>query len=302
MRYSSKFDFIKSSKYFIYFSILITVLGIGSLIFVGFNYGVDFRAGSNVDIVLSKPVAKDEIDKLLAEKNAGHYTLTAGADRASIRFDDILTDVQEKELKASITEKLDPNASMEINTVDVQMARELQFNALLALSLASLGILIYISFRFEWRFALAAIIALVHDAFIVISVFSIFRLEVNLTFIVAVLTIIGYSINDTIVIFDRIRENLRFAKIKSPADLAALVNRSIWETLTRSINTVVTVIFGALALYIFGSESIRLFSLAILIGLVAGAYSSIFIASPIWLALRSKAKPKSAQKTPATTS
>lgn len=300
MRY--KWDFTKASKYFIIFSIAITVLGIGSLAFMGFNYGVDFRAGSNVDIVLSKTVAKADIEKLLSEKNAGHYTLTTGADRVTIRFDDILSDVQQKELRADFIEKLDAGASMEINTVDVAMARELQLNALLALSLASLGILIYISFRFEWRYAVAAIVSLVHDAFIVISVFSIFRLEVNLTFIVAVLTIIGYSINDTIVIFDRIRENLRFAKIKSPADLATLVNRSIWETLTRSINTVVTVVFGALCLYIFGSESIRLFSLAILIGLIAGAYSSIFIASPIWLALRSKAKPKAAPKSPATTS
>ncbi|WP_270164584.1 protein translocase subunit SecF [Paenibacillus sp. SYP-B4298] len=296
-----KWDFTKASKYFIIFSIVITVLGIGSLAFLGFNYGVDFRAGSNVDIVLTKSVPKEDIEKLLSEKNAGHYTLTTGADRVTIRFDDILSDVQQKELRADFTEQLDPGASMEINTVDVAMARELQLNALLALSLASLGILIYISFRFEWRFAVAAIVSLVHDAFIVVSVFSIFRLEVNLTFIVAVLTIIGYSINDTIVIFDRIRENLRFAKIKSPADLAALVNRSIWETLTRSINTVITVVFGALCLYIFGSESIRLFSLAILIGLIAGAYSSIFIASPIWLALRSKAKPKAA-KAPATTS
>jgi len=296
-----KWDFTKASKYFIIFSIVITVLGIGSLAFLGFNYGVDFRAGSNVDIVLTKSVPKEDIEKLLSEKNAGHYTLTTGADRVTIRFDDILSDVQQKELRANFTEQLDPGASMEINTVDVAMARELQLNALLALSLASLGILIYISFRFEWRFAVAAIVSLVHDAFIVISVFSVFRLEVNLTFIVAVLTIIGYSINDTIVIFDRIRENLRFAKIKTPADLAALVNRSIWETLTRSINTVITVVFGALCLYIFGSESIRLFSLAILIGLIAGAYSSIFIASPIWLALRSKAKPKAA-KAPATTS
>src|SRR5690606_27355591 len=139
--------------------------------------------------------------------------------------------------------------------------------------------------------------ALLHDAFIVISMFSILRLEVDLTFIVAVLTIIGYSINDTIVIFDRIRENLRFAKIKNIGDLTKLVNDSVAQTMTRSINTVVTVLFAAVCVFIFGGESIRMFSLAMVIGLVAGAYSTIFIASPLWLLLKSKEKPKTPAKT-----
>jgi SecD/SecF fusion protein len=150
-----------------------------------------------------------------------------------------------------------------------------------------------VSIRFEWRFALAGIVALLHDAFFVITIFLIFRLEVNLPFIIAVLTIIGYSINDTIVIFDRIRENLRFAKLKSPADLAQLINSSVTQTLARSINTVATVMIVALGLFVLGSPSIRLFSLAMLIGLCAGAYSSIFIASALWYEMRKKViKPK----------
>jgi SecD/SecF fusion protein len=177
-----------------------------------------------------------------------------------------------------------------VNTVDVEMARELQWNAIIAVLVASIGIAIYVSIRFEWRFAVGAIVSTLHDAFLVITAFSIFRWEVNLPFIIALLTIIGYSINDTIVIFDRIRENLRFGKQKTAEDLAQLVNQSIWQTLTRSINTVVTVLIAAVLLLVLGSEPIRLFSLAMVIGLTAGAYSSIFIASQIWFDLRKRKK------------
>src|SRR5690606_8354441 len=142
------------------------------------------------------------------------------------------------------------NISVEENTVDAGMAREFALRAIVVVGIASIGIIIYVSIRFEWRFALAGIIALLHDAFIVVSLFSIFRLEVNLTFIAAMLTIIGYSINDTIVIFDRIRENLRFAKLKNFDDLSRLVNESIWQTMTRSINTGLTVLAAAIVLYV----------------------------------------------------
>jgi SecD/SecF fusion protein len=175
---------------------------------------------------------------------------------------------------------------IEENTVDTTLAQELARNAIYAVLFASLGIIIYVAIRFEWRFGLAAIIALLHDAFFVISFFSIFQWQVNLPFVAAVLTIIGYSINDTIVIFDRIRENMRFAKLKTYDDLKQLVNRSIWQTMTRSINTVLTVFIGALLIFLVGSQSIRYFSLAILIGLLVGAYSSIFIASPIWVLMK----------------
>ncbi|XEC93140.1 protein translocase subunit SecF [Paenibacillus tarimensis] len=299
MRYKfENVDFVKLSRFFFTFSIAITVLGVLTLAIFGLKYGVDFRAGSSIDIAVTKQLDKTEIEGYLNELDYGKYNLTVGAERTTIRFENVVTDVQEEALKTGFAERFDPNASAEVNTVDVTMAKELQRNAMIAVALASIGIIAYVSIRFEWRFALAAIVALLHDAFIVISLFSILRLEVNLPFIVAVLTIIGYSINDTIVIFDRIRENLRFAKIKSISDIAAVVNRSIAETMTRSINTVATVFAAALCLFIF-ADSIRLFSLAMLLGLVSGAYSSIFIASPLWLLLRSKAKPKSPAKTPA---
>ncbi|MBO7745519.1 protein translocase subunit SecF [Paenibacillus sp. MWE-103] len=282
-------------------SIVITIVGILTLGIFGLNYGVDFKAGSSVDITFKKDVSsqKAAFEQYLKDNDFGSPGMTFGAKRVTLRFDDVLSDTKEKALKAGIADKFDKDASMEVNTVDVEIAKELQGNAIKAVLIASIGIVIYVSIRFEWRFAVAAIVALLHDAFIVISLFSIFRLEVNLPFIVAVLTIIGYSINDTIVIFDRIRENLRFAKLKSVTDIAKIVNDSIWQTMSRSINTVMTVLFATICLLIFGSESIRLFSLAILFGLISGAYSSIFIASPLWLLLKSKQKPKANVKSSA---
>lgn len=292
----SKFNFVKASKPCFIASIAVTIIGILALIFMGFNYGIDFSSGTVVDISTTKAVSDDEAKQFLDSRDFGEYTLTTSENRLSIRFKDPLTEQQELQLKTDFNAQVDDKATYEVNIVDAEIAKEQQRNALIGIALASVGIVIYMAIRFEWRFGIAAIVSLIHDAFIVISVFSIFQLEVNLTFISAVLTIIGYSVNDTVVIFDRIRENLRFAKIKKPADLEMLVNRSVWQTLTRSITTGITVLLAAICLFIFGSESIRLFSLAMIVGLVCGAYSSIFIASPLWILLRGKNVSKKASK------
>ncbi|MCY1029722.1 protein translocase subunit SecF, partial [Mammaliicoccus sciuri] len=148
-------------------------------------------------------------------------------------------------------------------------------NALKAMLYAAIGIVLYVSFRFEWRMGTTAVLALLHDVFMIVAVFSLFRLEVDITFIAAVLTIIGYSINDTIVTFDRVRENLRKVKvITKPETIDMIVNSSIRQTMTRSINTVLTVVIVVVALLILGSSSIFNFSLALLIGLVSGVFSS----------------------------
>ncbi|MBU5442641.1 protein translocase subunit SecF [Paenibacillus sp. MSJ-34] len=302
MRSKWDFNFVKASKYCFTFSIVITLLGAIMLGVLGLNYGVDFSAGSNVDISVNKPVAQADVEQFLQEQGFEKIPpIIVGADRVTIRFPEVLNDQQEHKLKEDFSAKFDAGASYEVNTVDVEMAKELQRNALIAVLLASVGIIIYVSIRFEWRFAIAAIVSLLHVAFFVISIFSVFRLEVNLPFIIAILTIIGYAINDTVVIFDRIRENLRFAKIKGRDDLVKLVNRSVSQSMTRSVNTVLTVLFVAVCLFVFGSESIRLFSLAMVIGLICGAYSSIFIASPLWVLLKDKQKPKAKTAAKATT-
>ncbi len=282
------FDFVGKSRFFYILSIAITILGLVFLLTRGLNYGVDFQSGSNVDISLSKSLTTEQIDTVLEEAGIGEdASITPGNDRVNIRFREVLTEDQDMKMRTGI-EKLDEKATFEVNTVDPEMARELGRNAIYAVLISCIGIIIYVSIRFEWRFAIAAIVALLHDAFVVISIFSILGLEVDLTFIIAVLTIIGYSINDTIVIFDRIRENLRFAKIKRYSDLKDLVNKSLSQTLGRSIYTALSVFIAAFFILLLGGESIQMFSLAICIGLLFGAYSSIFIASPLWLLLKGR--------------
>ncbi|MDR6718628.1 protein translocase subunit SecF [Paenibacillus sp. 2003] len=295
MRFNWNYDYVKGSKIAYIFSIILTITGIISILALGLNYAVDFRAGSNVDISVSKAITAEQIKPIVKDigVDEGDVTITPGADRVNVRFSNELDETQESKFKQEFT-KLDASASYEVNTVDPEMAKELERNAIYAVLIASIGIMIYVAIRFEWRFAVAAVVSLFHDAFVVISVFSIFRLEVDLTFITAVLTIVGFSINDTIVIFDRIRENLRFAKKSSKADLREVVNHSLSQTMTRSLNTTFTVFVASLCLFIFGGESIRMFSLAMVIGTLFGAYSSIFIAAPLWLTLKGKQvnKPK----------
>ncbi|MHA2853103.1 protein translocase subunit SecF [Paenibacillus lautus] len=282
------FDFVGKSRIFYVLSIVITILGLVFLLTRGLNYGVDFQSGSNVDISLSKPLTTEQINTVLKDAGIGEdASVTPGNDRVNIRFSEVLTEDQDQKLRSGI-EKLDEKSTFEINTVDPEMAKELGRNAIYAVLISCIGIIIYVSIRFEWRFAIAAIVALLHDAFVVISIFSILGLEVDLTFIIAVLTIIGYSINDTIVIFDRIRENLRFAKIKRVSDLKDLVNKSLSQTIGRSIYTALSVFIAAFFMLLLGGESIQMFSLAICIGLAFGAYSSIFIASPLWLLLKGR--------------
>ncbi|MEK4060268.1 MULTISPECIES: protein translocase subunit SecF [Paenibacillus] len=290
MRFKKELDFVHLSKFFYIFSIVLTILGLVFLGFLGLNYSVDFKAGSNVDVALSKTITQEELNPALSGLGLSHEpSITIGEKRVNIRYDEVLKEEQSEQLQAAIS-KIDDKASFEINTVDTEMAKELARNAIYSVLISCLGIIIYVSIRFEWRFALAAIVALAHDAFMVVAIFSIFRLEVDLTFIVAVLTIIGYSINDTIVIFDRIRENLRFGKQKTYEDLKGLVNKSVSQTLMRSLYTAFTVFIAAFFLLILGGESIKMFSLAMVIGLLFGAYSSIFIASPLWLLLKKRQK------------
>lgn len=290
------FNFVKHRNLFFWISGTITILGIITLAVFGLNLGVDFKSGTNLDITIAKPITQDQAIGLYEEAGFSVLPTIGGenSNRISYRFDKVLNDEERQKIIATFSEFAGEGATYEENTVDAGMAREFALRAILVVAIASIGIILYVIVRFEWRFAITSIIALLHDAFIVISLFSIFRLEVNLVFIAAILTIIGYSINDTIVIFDRIRENLRFAKLKTFNDLEELVNQSIRQTFIRSINTGITVVFAVICLLIFGSEAIKLFSIAMLIGLIFGMYSSIFIASQLWLLLKGRSFKKSA--------
>ncbi|WP_424766923.1 protein translocase subunit SecD [Paenibacillus sp. sgz302251] len=291
--YYKVYDFVKHRNKFFAVSAAVTVLGILMLLIFNLNYGVDFKAGTSLDIAVGQSITHAEAEELITSAGFTPSSLTVGgdkSDRVSARFESILSsdDGDVNRILQQFKNKYGDQVSGEENTVDPGIAQELGIKAIFAIIIASIGIIVFVSFRFEWRFALAGVIALLHDVLMVVSLFAIFRLEVNLPFLAAILTIIGYSINDTIVIFDRIRENLRFSKLKTFEELAHLVNVSISQTLTRSINTGLMVLSASLILLFVGSESIKLFSLAMSLGLIFGMYSTIYIASSIWLLLKKK--------------
>lgn len=270
----------------------ITLAGLIVLLLMGLNLGTDFKSGSLVQIEVNQPFTATQVRGVFAKANLplGPQAVVIGGTNnslAMVRLGFELSTPQKHTLQVQARQAF-PKEGMAISTVSPVIAQEQSKSAIYSVLLASLGIVIYVAIRFEYRFAVAGIIALLHDAFIVISFFALLRIQVDLPFIAAVLTIVGYSINDTIVIFDRIRENLKGASPKSLLDLQQLADTSLWQTMTRSINTVLTVLFAAIALFFFGGDPIHDFCFALLIGLVSGAYSSIFIASPIWVIWRAR--------------
>ncbi|MFC5713525.1 protein translocase subunit SecF [Thalassorhabdus alkalitolerans] len=280
-------DFVKHRKKFFGISLAFMLIGVILLSTLGLNLGIDFESGSRVEVQGDEPFTEEMVYEEFAQIGEGYEPddVTLAGDNnelAHARFIGMLEQEEIAEIQVYFIEEygVEPNVS----TVSPQVGQELAMNALISILIASVGIIIYVTIRFEFLYGLAAILALVHDAFFIIAVFSITQFEVNVPFIAAVLTIVGYSINDTIVTFDRIRENMKFAKkIKTFEDLSAVVNKSLVQTLARSINTVLTVVFAAGAIFLFGGEAIRSFSFALLVGLVAGTYSSLFLASQVWL-------------------
>lgn len=267
-------------------SIAIIVVGIAFMLIRGLNFGIDFRGGTLMEINIGKSYDVEDIRAIIKAHNIDAYVSEAGDNNqevliriASVPNDDeiqaqILNDIKEKY-------GIDDSAVLSLEKVGPTVGGELTRNAIYAIAIACVLMLIYIWIRFEIRFGVAAIIALVHDALIMLAVVAITNTQINTPFVAAVLTIVGYSINDTIVVFDRIRENRRKLgkKKMNPFELADM---SIEQTLARSINTTLTTLFTITALYIFGVPSIKEFALPIIVGIVSGAYSSIFIASPIW--------------------
>lgn len=294
-----RYDFVSNRKKFYTFSTLLVVLGILSLLIFRLNLGIDFSAGTTMDVnVESTQLTNESVDEVLNQFDYSVSKTIGGTDneRVSLRFGEVLDNTQVKEVQNAFITKFGEQTHFENNVVTADIARESATNTIWAIVLASLLIMIYVMIRFEWRFAVAANLAILYDCFVVVAAFSIFRFEVDLPFIAAVLTTLGYSINDKIVIFDRIRENLRFNSPKGEAQLAELVNASIWQTMARNMYTVLTVVIVTVFIFALGSPSIRLFSLAILIGLISGAYSTLCIASTIWFDLKRKEKKKVAAK------
>ncbi|TCS68972.1 protein translocase subunit SecF [Effusibacillus lacus] len=286
-----RFDIVRKRKWFFLVSVILSIAGIISMLVTGFNLGTDFKAGTRVQVQLGAGFNTSEVVRMFDELGLkGSHLTTAGnqGEVAVVRLADQITPEQEasikKELKANFPNSQDP----EIVSVNPEVAKEMTRKAFYALMAASIGIILYMAIRFEYRFAISGVISLLQVVLLVVSIFALFRIEIDLPFIAAILTIVGYSIHDTIVIFDRIREKMKFAKVKTKSELEDLVNDSLWETMNRSVNTILTVIFAAGALWLLGGQAIRNFSLALLIGLIIGGMSSILIASQLWVTWRAR--------------
>lgn len=288
----ARFDIIGKRK--IWYAIS-SVLIIASLFFMvtrGFNMGIDFTGGTIIDLRFEKAVNINDVRAVLNEYNLSNSTIQlSGESSSSTESENVMirtVDLEEqerKEVMAGLTDKLGAYQVLREEKVGATMGTELIMNAVYATIISWLLIIAYVSYRFEFKFGISAVLGLAHNVIIVLGAFALTQRQIDSSFVAALLTIIGYSINDTIVIFDRIRENLKL-HFRKNGDIVELVNTSIYQTMTRSIYTVSTVLFATFALYFFGGDTTKDFAFALLIGFFCGAYTSIFIASPLWVTFR----------------
>ena len=300
----NKLDIAGRSKIWFAISTVVIVAGIICMCVRGFNFGIDFTGGTIIDLKFARPVAIAEVRSSLAKfgmegatiQLSGAQSDVTAAEDVMIRAAD-MEEEQRKDVMAALKSDVGDYTVMREEKVGATIGGELITNAVLALVVSWALIIAYVAYRFEWRFGVAAVLALIHDILIVLAVFSFTGRQIDSSFIAALLTIVGYSINDTIVIFDRIRENLKL-HFRRGGDVVKLVNTSIFQTLTRSLYTVFTVMFTTFALYFFGGETTKDFAFALLVGFGCGCYSSIFIASPLWIVFRKMGERKKAAASP----
>ena len=297
-----KFDISGHRMWWFLLSTVVIVAGIICMVVRGFNFGIDFTGGTIIDLKFAQPVTIQEVRTSLAPYGLDGSTIQlSGAASDVTASEDVmirtvdLEEEQRKAVMASLKTDVGDYTVLREEKVGATIGGELIENAVLALVISWALIILYVAYRFEWKFGVAAVLALVHDILVVLGVFALTQRQVDSSFIAALLTIVGYSINDTIVIFDRIRENLKL-HFRRGGDVDVLVNTSIYQTLMRSLYTVFTVLFTTLALYFFGGETTKDFAFALLVGFGSGCYSSIFIASPLWVTFRGWAEKKHAGK------
>ncbi|MEG2458027.1 MAG: protein translocase subunit SecF [Bacilli bacterium] len=289
-----EFKFSEHFKKYLIPPVIIVLVGIVFAFTVKPNLGIDFAGGTDISIKSDIQIDEKELDKVLSTYEVRSKTLEQNNKEASIIIKETLKDKEVKELKSNIEKN---GYSANVSAISNVAKQELTKNAFISLIIASLLVVVYVAFRFTTAFGIAAVLALFHDVIITLSLFIIFKVEINFIFVAAVLTIIGYSINDTIVVFDRIRENktkLYNDRTLTLEEMKHLVNVSLSETLTRNIITTVTTLVSVIVLMVLGASEIFGFNAAILVGLIAGAYSSIFIAANLWVVLEQKnaKKPK----------
>ncbi len=293
----TSWDFFSRAKYTLGLSVLLIIVGFASFMYQGLNYGIDFRGGTTIRTESTTPVDVAAMRAALEPAGLGDISITevfdptfpADKNVAMIRIEAQEGDEAVKGATVQAVEDamraLDPGMTFpfpSVESVGPKVSGELIQTAAIAVVLAILAVLFYIWLRFEWQFALGAVAALVHDVVLTLGVFSELQIKFDLAIIAALLTIVGYSLNDTVVVFDRVRENLRKYNKK---DLKDVLNISINETLSRTVMTSVTTLLALISLYILGGDVIRGFVFAMIWGVIVGTYSSVFVASAILLYL-----------------
>ena len=279
------------NKFYKSFNILSGILIIASLVFLvfkGLNFGVDFKGGTLIELRTDKSSANiTKIRDSFNQMNLGDVSVKNFGNETDfvVKFEKQNSNDPQfiEEIKTKLSNSIGTVDFRRVENVGPKVSAELLRSGVIAIALSLAAMLLYIWIRFEWQFSLGAILALFHDVIITLGVFSVFSLEINLSIVAAVLTIVGYSMNDTVVIFDRVRENLRkYADVK----IFELTNISINETLSRTIITSVTTLLALLSIFIFGGEILKGFSLAMILGVIFGTYSSIYIANPVLVSLK----------------
>lgn len=288
-----KFSIVKNYRIFFAITITFLMIGFGSMIVKGFNLGIDFTGGSIMDLSFNRPVAVAEVRDVLKEHNLGNSIIQLESSEANTTTSKgvlirtgVIDDEQRRAVMNDLQAKLGEFSIQRVENVGATVGGELIQQAVLAIVLSWVLMIAYITMRFEFKFALAAIIALIIDVSVTLSYFSLFHMELDSSFVAALLTVVGYSVNGTIVIFDRIRENMKIHRRSE--SLTEMIDNSIWQTMGRSVYTVGTSLFAVVAIFIWGGETIRNFSFAMLIGFSSGAYTSTLLAGPLWLFLRGK--------------
>jgi preprotein translocase subunit SecF len=290
-------NFVGRLKYAVIFSVVLTVICLISIAWKGLNYGIDFAGGTLIQLKFHKGASADDIRKILVQIGVDDSVIQPlGTDEVIIRTAKSSSEIKgfSNKIEDSLNTAYGKDAFQvqRVEVVGPKVGKDLTQKAIMAIIFSWIGMLIYIAFRFEFRHAVGGIVGVIHDVIIVVGIFSIFNVEFTLTIVAALLTIIGYSIHDTIVVFDRLRENVR-KNLKK--DLPTIMNESINQTLSRTILTSFTVVIVVAVLYVFGGAVIHDFAFALLVGVIFGTYSSVFIAAPVVLAWE-KYQPSTSKK------
>ncbi len=281
---------VERSKLWVTISAIVILAGLISLAVQGLNLGIDFTSGNLLELQFEKQITEEQINSVLEEHDLlqGSSVQNAENNIKLIRTKVIEDNTEKMALLKDVKEKVGSYELLRDEKVGPTIGKELTQKALLALLIASIGMVIYITWRFELSFAISAILTLLHDVLVVVGVLSILQLEISAPFVAAILTLIGYSINDTIVIFDRVRENMK--KRSRKEGFGVVVNTSISQTIVRSLNTSVTTLLTLATILFFGGLTIKSFTFTLLIGVFVGTYSSIFVASPMWVWIKNRKK------------